>query len=38
MPLDVVANRMAEDLLHRGPMVRIKFYAFCHFTLLGLSE
>jgi hypothetical protein len=30
MPLNVVTSRMAEDLLHRGPMVRIKFYAFCH--------
>ena len=38
MPLDVVANRMAEDPLHRGPMMPVQFNAFYHFILLGLQS
>jgi hypothetical protein len=30
MPLDVVTTRMAKDLFHRGPMVRVEFCAFRH--------
>src|SRR5580704_7136526 len=32
MPLDVVAHRVVENLLHRRTMMPVKFLAFCHLT------
>jgi hypothetical protein len=32
-----VADRMLEDLLHRGPMVSIELDVLCHVVPLGLS-
>src|ERR1022692_2465007 len=38
MPLDVVTDRVAEDLLHRGPMMGLELRAVCHFSLLDLRD
>ncbi|HUC15738.1 MAG TPA: hypothetical protein VMS00_14905, partial [Acidimicrobiales bacterium] len=38
VPLNVVANRMAENSLHCGPMMGVQLWRFCHVRLLGCPD